>query len=97
MSCFCQNSFTGQTGIMFPEEQEVAFSVSRFWFGFGSVVTYLYTLLVAVRVQIWLTVAQLVLSTFTYSILILRTMGRDQFLPCLTNRLFVPTMDSNAA
>ena len=90
-----KNPLTGQTGIMFPEDQEVAFSVSRFWFGFGSVVTYLYTLLVAVRVQLWLTVAQLVFSTLTYSILILRTMGRDQFLSWLTNRLLTPAVNSN--
>ena len=83
---------------MFPDKQEVAFSVSRFWFGFGSIVTYLYTLLLAVRVQLWLTVAQLVISTLTYSILIIKTMGRDQFLPCLAHRpLAPPAVNSDSA
>ena len=80
--------------ILFPDQREAAFSVNRFWYGVAYVVGYLYTLLFSVKVQLWLMLTHLVIGVLTFSILILKTMDRDQLLPCFAQKSPNPTVNS---
>ena len=90
-ACFC----AGFTGILFPNEQQVAFSANRFYFGLGLATGFCLPLVVSAKVHIWLIMALLVVSVLTYTVLVFKTSSRDQLLPCLTWKPSTPPANSD--
>ena len=86
--------YVGMSVILFPNQREAAFSVNRFWYGLSFSISFLYAIFFSVTVQLWLMVAHLVIGVFTYSILILKTMRRDQLFPCLAQKSPTPAVSS---
>ena len=83
--------------ILFPDQREAAFSINRFWCGLSYAVVLLATLFLSVKIQLWLTVFELLISILAYSIVVLKTSNKTQLLPCHAQKSFTSAENAEDA
>ena len=89
--------FIGLSVILFPDQREAAFSVNRFWYGLGYAIVLSTAFFLSVKAQIWLIVAELIVSALTYSIVTLKTSDKSQLLPCCPEKSSTSSENSENA
>ena len=72
----------GIIGLLFADRQEAGFSVNRIWYAMGFTVGFLTSVLLSVSAQQWFYIAVMLVTFFSYSLLVLLTRKRSELLPC---------------
>ena len=67
---------------MFPAKKEPAFSVIRMGLATGYLVGFSMSLFLKTQVLLWIVFSLIILSLISYSILVFKTLTKEQLFPC---------------
>lgn len=72
---------SGLVGILFPTKKEPAFSVIRMGLATGYLVGFSLSLFLETQALLWIAFSLVTLSLITYSILVFKTLSKEQLFP----------------
>ena len=72
----------GLVGTIFSDKQKAAFSVLRMGLAGGFITGFLGALVLDFKIQLYVILCNIIVTTITYTILVFVTQSKEQLLPC---------------